>query len=250
SKKHLKLKNPLSVEQAYLRSSLLPNHMSVLQANRMYAKDMAFYEISRIFIMRESGAELPDEPEMLGITMQFEDNALARGKGLVEALAQSLGIEFDVKSAESANYARGRLANIMVDGVPVGTIGQVNPALNRRFKISSDVVHIELSVEQLLAEARPRQFKPVHRFPIIERDITVTVPTATSWRSVVEALEAYAIVYLGEYQGGNVPKGSKNLSFRVIVSEPTRTPTEEEATRAEDRVKSLLARKFPEKVKE
>jgi phenylalanyl-tRNA synthetase beta chain len=50
--RHLKLKNPLSSEQAYLRSSLLPSHVSVLERNRTYAKAVGFYEISNVFLKR------------------------------------------------------------------------------------------------------------------------------------------------------------------------------------------------------
>ena len=84
--KHLKLKNPLSTEQAYLRSSLLPSHLATLERNRKYAKSLRFYEISGVFKKRGAG-EQPDEPLHLGV-MVFEPNgSLMSAKGLLDALA-------------------------------------------------------------------------------------------------------------------------------------------------------------------
>ena len=64
---HLKLKNPLSSEQAYLRSSLLPSHLATLERNRMYSKSMRFYELSRVFLrlIITAPSEDPSNPAKL-----------------------------------------------------------------------------------------------------------------------------------------------------------------------------------------
>ncbi len=241
---HLKLKNPLNSEQAYLRSSLLPNHMGVLQANRVYSKNMAFYEISRVFLKGANGADLPEEPEMLGLTLQADGDALAKMRGLVEALTGSLSVDFQVVGTDSPNYLTGRFGKIMVAGRQVGTIGLVNPALSRQFKVTAEVAHAELALDELISRARPAQYQPIHRFPIIERDITLPVPADATWQSIIGALGEHHVVYLSEYHGESLPAGVKNVTFRLEVSEPDRTPTEEEANRQEARVRSQLYRKF------
>lgn len=47
--RHLEILNPLSREQQYLRSSLLPSHLKVAHDNQNYRSAFEFFEISRVY---------------------------------------------------------------------------------------------------------------------------------------------------------------------------------------------------------
>ena len=108
---HLKLKNPMSEEQAYLRSRLLASHMAVAERNRSYAKEFGFFEITNVFSSKGQGKQ-PDEPLKLGATVYRHDRSYAAVKGILDHLLWTLNVQATVKPAENPNYARGRSASV------------------------------------------------------------------------------------------------------------------------------------------
>ncbi len=242
--KHLALKNPLSVEQAYLRSNLLPSHLTVLAKNRKYAKELAIYEISNVFIARGSGKEQPDEPEMIGLTLAVPAHGYTKLKGIVDAVARELNITLDVVDAPTTGYAPGRVGAVMLAGESVGLIGEVDPAIARDLKIRGEVVHAELKLAALLAGARPKEFAPLGEFPSTHRDITVLVPQTVTWAAVAAELKDVQANFVEDYFGDGVPAGMKSLTIRVNLSLPDRTPTEADATELEQTVMNRLGRAF------
>jgi phenylalanyl-tRNA synthetase beta chain len=242
---HLKLKNPLSVEQAYLRSSLMPSHLTVLARNRTYAKSYGFYEISKVFL-RQAKGEQPREPERLAVTVRRPEGALASVKGMLDQLAQTLNVAVMVEPAADSRFAPGRSGVVKLDGRGIGWIGQVHPDQARRLKVDGESAYVEVDLAPLVAASRPRQFAGLRRFPTIQRDVAVVLPAAVTWREVHAAVTALGAepVFVADYQGAGIPAGSKSLTLRLVVAHDDRTPTEAEAEALEGRVVKLLARKF------
>ncbi len=248
ARQHLKLKNPLSVEQAYLRSSLLPSHLQVLARNRTYAKTVGFYELSRVFEKRGSG-EQPAEPLRLGVMVRRPELAYRQLKGILDALARELGLELKVAPETSAEvgWAAGRRATVWLGKLRLGQIGQLDPALLRRLKLGGEAAYLELNVAPLLEQARPRVFQGLARFPSAQRDLAVIVPAEVMWADVTAALadlpQATA-AFVEDYYGEGVPTGHKSLTIRLTVRHTDRTPTDGEAAAVEAKALRILERKF------
>jgi len=244
---HLKLQNPLSSEQAYLRTSLLPSHLQVLARNRTYAKTLGYYEMSKVFMPVE-GQEQPDEPRRLAILMAGPQDSYRHVKGLVDALGLELNVAITVTPIDAIGaFAQGRAAKISLAKKVIGTIGQIDPAILRNNKISGEAAYLEIDIEPVLAVAAPRQFSGLSRLPGTSRDITLVAGSVVSWSQVKTSLKGLhhtTVAYLGEYAGGNAPAGSRSLSLRLTLSYPDRTPTEEEAERMEFQAWTVLERTF------
>ncbi len=246
-KHHLKLKNPLSSEQAYLRSSLLPSHLSVLGRNRNYAKDLAYYELSRVFQKREPG-EQPYEPTHLAITMLRPDQVYAYLKGVLDAVAAELGVPLTVAhSPERGPYADGRSGIVKLGNQELGWIGQLDPELLGRHKVSGEAAYLELNVDLLLAHTQSRQFTGLDRFPVTQRDLAVLLPAEVTWQAVAAALADLPqtrVSFVSDYYGEGMPAGHKSLALRLVVAHPDRTPTDAEAVDVERKALSILGRTF------
>ena len=245
--KHLKLRNPLSVEQAYLRSTLLPSHLAVLARNRGYAKSVGLYEMSNVFLKRGPG-EQPYEPHRLAVTMVQPANALAQAKGVLDALARELNVPVRVDSKPWDVFVPGRSGEVVLTAAgklqSVGRIGQLRPELLRRLKIDGEVAYAEVDLAPLTAAATDRVFAGVDRFPVIQRDVSVVLVNDVPWQAVADALEHYRVEYVGEYRGSEIPAGSRSLTLRFTLANPDRTPTEAEASELESTLLSRLERKF------
>jgi phenylalanyl-tRNA synthetase beta chain len=240
---HLKLKNPLSSEQAYLRSNLLPSHLATLERNRMYGKAMRFYEISNVFLKRGKG-EQPDEPLRLGITVLEPEAAYAVAKGILDSIADELNLDLVVRPAQAGSFAAGRYGEVLLDGVRVGGIGQLHPGVVRGMKLDGESAHFELDLTPLVAASTSRVYSPRSPFPTISRDVSLEVPLDVSWQAVKDATVGWDVVYVGDYFGPGLAEGKKGMTIRLKLSLPDRTPTEAEASELEEAVLARLRHKF------
>jgi len=240
---HLKLKNPLSSEQAYLRSSLLPSHMATLERNRMYAKAMRFYEISGVFVKRGKGDQ-PDEPLRLGATVLEPEAGYRVAKGMLDAIARELNVELTIRPASDAQYAPGRYGEIWLAGTKIGGIGQLHPALVRAMKFEGEVAHFEVDLTPLMNAGITRAYVPVSTFPTMVRDVTMLVPLAVTWEDIRAATANWDVMFVSDYYGEELPQGMNSLTIRLRLTLPDRTPTEAEAAALEESVINRLRRKL------
>jgi phenylalanyl-tRNA synthetase beta chain len=240
---HLKLKNPLSSEQAYLRSSLLPSHLATLERNRTYAKTMRFYEMSRVFLKRGAG-EQPDEPLRLAATVLEQESAYAVAKGMLDKLAAELGAVVTVRPAQLSGYASGRYGEVWAGKERIGGIGQLEPSLVRALKLDGEAAHLELDVAGLMAAGATRAYSARSAFPSIARDLTLILPEDVLWQSVKDACEGWDVVFVSDYYGSELAAGTKGLTVRLTLTYPDRTPTEAEAADLEEAVFTRLRHKF------
>ena len=84
----LKLKNPLTADLAYLRTSLAPSHLQVISENQGRVSEINLFEIANVFIPQKTG--LPEEhPHLILSTTNLN---ILRLKGVVEALLSEMNV--------------------------------------------------------------------------------------------------------------------------------------------------------------
>lgn len=235
-KHHLKVANPLSQEQAYLRRSPLPSLLAAAARNDRYARQFGMFEITRVFQPGSGRAELPREPQRLAILVKTADQAYARVKGVLDALEQAGAPSLRVKAEKSPEFLPGRSA-VLLDGKRrVGQIGQLHPDLVERSGVSGEVGYLEIDLEAALPAAA-RQAVAVPKFPPVLRDLNLRLPVETTWAEVKEAIIQTGLAepqFVNDYYPGG---GEKNLAVRLVMTDPHQTLTDQEA---EQRVREIL----------
>ncbi len=240
------ISNPLTAQFAVLRPSLVPGLLAALVHNRhRQIADVRLFEIGAVVTragLRQqaavawTGAAGPPHWNRPGRAVDFFDV-----KGVVERLADALGVELSFQAAGAAVYlVRGRAAMISVDGRPAGQVG----LLAR----DEDVYVAELDLDQIEAArtraSRPLRFAPLPRYPSIARDISIIVDQvlpAESVRGTIRSAAPPTLVSVAEfdrYQGKGVPEQRVSLSFRLTFRSPERTLTDAEVDAA---MKQILA---------
>jgi phenylalanyl-tRNA synthetase beta chain len=240
---HARLQNPMSVEQAYLRSSMLPSHLAVLARNRHYARQVGFYEISVVFAHR-GGGKLPDEARKLAVTINRPELSFSYLKGILDSLNWEMNLRVEVAPAVNERLASGRSGRVLVNGNAAGWIGQLHPASVAAAKVAGEVAFMELDLEAVLAAAEPRQFAGLPKFPVIVRDLSIILKQAVTWEAVRQAAAPEVVEFVDDYQGAGVGPGERSLTLRLVVERADRTPTEEDAARAESNLLRQLERKL------
>jgi phenylalanyl-tRNA synthetase beta chain len=254
----LRVANPMSLEQEYLRTSLRASLLACFAANERHEqKTIRLFEVGKVYLPR--GNDLPEERETLaGIlgglrcdhswlseedTLDFFD-----AKGVLETLFSRLRADASFKPVEDQNLAPGRTAEVIVDGQKVGILGEVHPRTAALFDISSQpVILFEVDLEKLLslAEAELR-YQPIPRFPEIARDLALVVNADIAASKLQDIIQSFSLVsqvtLFDVYSGDKVPKGKKSLAFSVRYQSPQRTLTDEEVNRTQQEIIERLQR--------
>ncbi len=250
SQDFLKLQNPLSSEQAFLRRDLLPSLLRAAERNRTYSKQFGLFEFSKAYETTTKG-DLPDEPLKLAVLLRQPEAGYRAAKAVLDRLAKEFNLTVAVAPAEveTGVVYPGRSGKIMVGGKSIGWIGQLHPALVETTKLGGEVGYLEISWKAVQAATTTKTYHPVSRFPGIARDIAVLINREVSWQQVREALKQYDVEFVNDYYGDDLPQAKKSLAFQLNSSYPDRTPVEADADKAEAAVISLLAKQFDARLK-
>ncbi|MEZ5463672.1 MAG: phenylalanine--tRNA ligase subunit beta [Lysobacteraceae bacterium] len=253
----VKLANPLTEDLGVMRSALVPSLVETLKRNHARQQSrIRLFEIGHVFAV---GDAAPVETSRIAAvccgparTEQWSDKARAVDfhdlRGDLESLAalSQATLAFEPLT-DCAWLHPGRAASVLRDGVPIGWIGQLHPALQQRLDLDIDVLAFELDLPALQRREVPRA-RPVSRYPSVRRDLAVIVPETTPWA----ALEASLHAALGEglrevrlfdqFVGGSLESGFKSLAMGLILQDVSRTLTDSDADAAVSNALTALMR--------
>jgi phenylalanyl-tRNA synthetase beta chain len=109
-----------------------------------------------------------------------------------------------------------------------------------RFKLRQDAFIAELELDPLCegyrAARAAMRYRPLSRFPAVERDFSLVLADGTSFSSVVETIRGLGIVEVSSinavdlFRGKNVPEGKYSLLVRVTFGSQQATLTEAQLT--------------------
>ena len=245
----LKLANPMSSEQEYLRTTLLGGLLSVLAANRQHEPGpIGIYEAGRVYLPREG--DLPEEREMVaGVLSGPLPNpqggsmdpylGFFDAKGTVESLLGELGVAAGFESGLVPAMHPGRCARVAAQGLVLGTVGEVHPAVVREFGLEEGPVAVfELNLANLLQvlPVRQQRYKPVGRYPSAIRDLAVVLDLDVPAGKVREIIGKQPLVsrlsLFDVYVGDGISTGKRSLAYHIHFQAADRTLGAEEVSRA------------------
>ncbi len=261
---YVTLLNPLSPERSVMRRTLLPGLLAVAHRNMEATDSVAMYELGFVYLPRP-GEKLPQEPRRLAIVLcgrrtvgAWDDTQGVKPaqydfydmKGVVESLAANLHLPkvAFTGTKEIPHLHPGRAAKLMVDGQPVGEIGELHPKVAANFGLGDRAVQVaELDIEAILAVAPERfAYRPFSTFPPAKRDVAVVVPADTlSEQVLTEILTAGGDLLtraelFDVYTGEGLPQGTKSLAFALTYQAPDRTLSDKEIGKAHEKIEGRL----------
>ena len=246
------LKNPLTPQQAVMRTTLLASLLGNVAFNlRHQPESLRLYEIGRSYLRDPHGGKdrRPVAEERLhvsgvlwgrrglaGLDREGREQRLLRreGRGRGDALG-ALRRRAHLRPARVAPFHPRATAEARVGEVVLGWMGEVHPRVAQQLELPPGVFAFELEFAALekVVLLSP-QFRPLPRYPAVLRDLAVVVPVsmeAADVRSVMlevgQPLVADAALF-DVYTGAPLPEGQKNLAFALSYRSPERTLRDEE----------------------
>jgi len=252
----LRMANPMTADQEYLRPNLRANLLAALSANRRHeAGSIRLFELGRIYLPRPE--DLPSEPEVVcGLLSgpRFEQSWYGGeewvdffdAKGVVDGLTSQLGVEANFEPGGDESLHPSKQAAIVIEGKRLGVIGELHPKVAEAFELSGAVYLFEINLTALLPfTIGHKLFQPIPRFPAIVRDIALVVDGGVTNRQVQDIITGFPLVTQGAlfdvYTGGQLPPGKKSLAYRITFQSPSHTLTDDEVNEVQQQILDKLS---------
>ena len=241
----LEVLNPLSEDQAVMRTSLIPGLLKAMHHNlSRQIKNLKIFELGKIFISNGQDRQ-PDEKVMLAglwtgtrFTVSWHDKPefcdFFDLKGVVENLFSAMGfdsITFSQMPDKLCDYTKkGHTAQILIKKKPIGRMGEVSPQVLENFDIKQPAFIFEINIDTFIEElTETRMFVPIPKFPSTDRDITLIVDNHIQAGDIIEKAMTFDeklmedICILDVYSGKPIPSGKKSISLRINYRSYTET---------------------------
>jgi len=254
------LANPLSSDMDVLRPSLLPGLIHSLRHNvSRKNNDVALFEIGRTFVRAGGGLK---ETRRVAMAITGQRSVAFWGgagrdakfdiydlKGLVEDLLEQFGLRgvIFVKNPESTTLFLESAAATLGGKLPLGELGQLLPALAKKYDLRESVYLAEFDLDLLLARRNTaKSFKALPQFPSSRRHVAILVPEATTHDAVLSTVKQAkpanleAVELFDVFRGQGVPAGQKSLAYAFTYRAAEKTLTDAEVNAAHEKAVDAL----------
>lgn len=259
--------NPLAEDAAVMRSSGTVSMLRAIEWNLNHGqRNLRLFEIGKTYELR-NGEPVETPVLTLGITGSAREKTIYEGardfefadlKGDLDTIGGLAG-GFTWESGgpqwlSGARAARLHLTHKTGQREFIGTAGQIAKRVADEFKFRQNVLVAELKLESLLTglenAAAALRFKPLPRFPAVERDFSVVLADGVQFAQVEDAIrslgipELQSIEALDLFRGGQVPAGKYSLMIRVTFQSAEATFTDARLNDFSSRIVAALQQKL------
>ena len=234
-RKPLRIQNALGEDASVMRTVALPSMLAILARNNAYHNAACkLYELAKVYLPVE-GQRLPDEPKHLVLGTYGEGEDFFTLKGEIEAILKGMNIDAGEYTAvhDDPAYHPGRCAALTVDGVKIGTLGQIHPLVAQNYGIDTEIYAAELDFTALTALVRPEKtYQPLPKYPAVSRDIAVVCDEAVTVGALTDCIRKAGGKLLREvrlfdiYRGKGIDCGKKSVAFSLSLRADDRTLTD------------------------
>ncbi len=248
----IRLLNPIAAPLAVMRSSLLGSLVQVLRHNlTRRAERVRVFELGRVFLRNPQA--VAGDRAVAGVDQPMRVAGLAWGPaatpqwGCREQAVDFFDLKGDVQAllaprlpvfrpAQHPALHPGRCAEVVLDGRPIGWVGELHPRWRQAYELPQAPVMFELDLEALLDRPVP-VFEPVPRQQPVWRDLALVLKDEVAHDAVVEQLRAdpsglirNAVlfdVYKPSGASSGMAPGERSLALRLELLDAQATLTEE-----------------------
>ena len=262
------LLNPLSVDGAEMRLSLLGGLIQALQHNlRQGETRVLAFELGKVFwkpiddtpvqpgqerfvlsgLMYGTLPVVGIQPD--GRAIEFPDLA-----AVLEAVFQEVGclpaVVWERTTATSFLHP-GKAALLKLDDASFGVAGALHPAHQATLSLEHPPWLFELDFAPLLQYAQTvKRYRPLPRFPGVVRDIAIVADEDLPVQAVVDVIHALShplisrVTLFDLYRGRPIPEGKKSLAYSITYRAEDRTLTSDEINPVHAQVTEHIVREL------
>ena len=256
----IRLANPIASHLSVMRSNLIGGLISSLKHNLNHGETrLKLFEIGRCFLGVSAdiavqperlaglayGARMPEQWSAVGAdTLPVDFFAI---KGELEMLLSKRGIRF--KKLIHAALHPGRAAEILIDDIVAGMVGELHPRWQQKYDLPIAPVVFELVLEIVSRTEKPA-YIPFSRMQAVRRDIALLVDDNLRIGDIEKAILDRKLASIVDfsvfdlYRGENMASGKKSVAFRIVMQDTDRTLVDSEADSKVAEILDILSEEF------
>lgn len=240
-RKAIVIANPLGEDFSIMRTISLHGILTSLATNyNRRNKDVRLYELGNIYLPKSLPlTELPEERMQFTLGFYGEGDFFAM-KGVVEEYVEAIGLKKKVSYDPNAGKTflhPGRQANILYEGVVLGYLGEVHPAVLDNYDLGCKTYIAVLDMPNIEPFATfSRKYEGIAKYPAVTRDISMVVPREILAGQIEAMIEQRggklmeSCVLFDIYEGAQIKPGFKSMAYSITFRAPDRTLAEQDVT--------------------
>ncbi|MBF0558193.1 MAG: phenylalanine--tRNA ligase subunit beta [Nitrospirae bacterium] len=257
------IKNPLRLEDTYMRTMLVPALIRNIVYNVSHDnRAFKLFEISRVF-SGSKDEKLPEHKYHFAAALYKEKtrslykddtNDFFVVKGIIEALLEALKIrDYSFGRSVEPFLHPGQSADLFISGSKTGFVGALSPVIVERLDIKAhgpSIVLAEFDIDFLRPYAmQVIKYRPLPKYPGSERDTALVVDESIASSKIVALLKEFDsdliedITLFDVYKGKNIPDGKKSIAFSIRYRAADRTLTDDDVETLHNRIVGFICEK-------
>jgi len=261
--------NPLTEDQAVMRSSLLPGLLATMYRNsKQRNEDLKIFELGKVFLYPATADpdQLPEEIEMIsGLwtgarqtrTWHFKETRVDfyDMKGVVDAVCAGLnitGVRFAPLTSTDFPYLRpGYAAQILAGNETLGAVGELFGEVLKNFGLNEVAYCFDLNFDGLVDHvSEEKRAKALSRFPATSRDMALILSSTVEVQALLDFIEGMEqslierVEIFDVYTGSPMSEGSKSIGLRFTYRSSERSLTDGEVNSIHETMTREVLKKF------
>lgn len=237
---YIVIQNPLGEEFQVMRTQLVNGILKSLSTNfNRRVKAAKLFELANVYIPKDKEIKvLPDERKTYILGGYGKDLDFYVFKGYAEEFLSKAHVKGRISFVKNENIEYmhpGRTADIYVDDLKVGYVGEVHELVAKNYEIGTKVYILQFDIASVVEKSDLIfKFKEVSKFPKSERDLSMTVPKEIMVDKIEsifrenggKLLENYELFDI--YEGEQVAEGYKSIAYSLSFGSSDHSLTDDE----------------------
>lgn len=145
----VELANPISIKWSCLRNWILPSMMEFLNKNTSQEYPQQLYELGDAVIIDEKAETKTQTIKKISWVLADKDSNFTKAKQVLDYFLSGLNMKYEIQEQSHNSFIQGRCGTVMINGINLGIIGEINPKLLNNFSIEFPVCAFEINISEL-----------------------------------------------------------------------------------------------------
>lgn len=255
--------NPISSDTAYLRPTLLPGILQVVNHNVSHNEhDIAIFEIGRVFQQDQDGRH---ESTQIAIALTGQPHPERYGKelevrydfydmkGLLEGWFAGENLpHLTCRPVDHPAFRHGQAAAMFSGNRQLAVFGEAAQSLVKGIRLRSPLFIALVDFAQLTSAPRKtKKYRELPQFPSTSRDISFIAPAGLTHEAIVTAITKQNLSYLEKVELKDIFADEKVLGagkvsymYSLTFRHPERTLNDDEVNELQGKIRNFLQTKL------
>ena len=253
----IRIINPLSEEFGVMRTQLVGSMLNSVYVNTSRKNnDFRLFEVARTYIPKSLPlTELPEEHDTLCAAFVGKSEDFYALKSVVGNVLKNR-VELTIERSNEPFLHSGISIDLFEGGKKFGYVGKIHPTVAENFGIPEDVYVAEIDLSGFIFDAEKIvRFKPLPKFPIVDRDLAVTVKESCTVGELIACIResigelCESVELFDVYQGEQIESGFKSVAFSIKLYSDEKTLVDAQIQECMNRAVEGLGKQFGAKLR-